>query len=278
MIPVPILLRWREIWRRKTYDLTISAYEAERQNVERLGTAGFETRRWENVYLAVWTGAGDPWHDLTRLVIAVRAKGLTDNPETWRTVLQTAAAKASATVAANAAEFHEVGTVFYETVIPRAERIAATETVQATGFAQHTAAAAYPHLTKIWQATLDESTRPTHMAAHGQRRRINDPYDVGGAALQWPADAGAPLAEVINCRCWEDYELVRPPPGAPPLSPGAPSLLPSGATPAPLPQVNVTDLIRTLTAPVPGVPDLSGVDDLIGDLYLPLPESNIPDG
>lgn len=64
-----------------------------------------------------------------------------------------------------------------------------------------------PEASKIWLATEDERTRPTHRAAEGQRRRLNEPFEVGGAQLRYPGDPLGPADEVINCRCTTVYDF-----------------------------------------------------------------------
>lgn len=54
---------------------------------------------------------------------------------------------------------------------------------------------------KRWAATHDTRTRPTHRLADGQVQPILTPFDVGGAALDHPADFDAPADEFWNCRC-----------------------------------------------------------------------------
>lgn len=54
---------------------------------------------------------------------------------------------------------------------------------------------------KVWISTDDRRTRPTHVAADGQRTLLGSPFQVGGAALLFPGDPRGPAAEVINCRC-----------------------------------------------------------------------------
>lgn len=64
------------------------------------------------------------------------------------------------------------------------------------------------NLTKIWLATEDERTRETHVQADGQRRPLNQPFDVGGAPMDFPGDPFGPDAEVCNCRCTLIYEEI----------------------------------------------------------------------
>lgn len=54
---------------------------------------------------------------------------------------------------------------------------------------------------KVWIATDDSRTRPTHDAADQQRTLLSEPFRVGGAPLLFPGDPRGPAAEVINCRC-----------------------------------------------------------------------------
>lgn len=54
---------------------------------------------------------------------------------------------------------------------------------------------------KVWISTEDKLTRPTHVAADGQRTLLSEPFRVGGAPLLFPGDPRGPAAEVINCRC-----------------------------------------------------------------------------
>ncbi len=54
---------------------------------------------------------------------------------------------------------------------------------------------------KEWLSALDARTRETHADANGQVVRIDEPFMVGGVAMDRPLDPGAPPAEVVNCRC-----------------------------------------------------------------------------
>lgn len=65
---------------------------------------------------------------------------------------------------------------------------------------------------KTWNSLMDGKERPTHHAAHGQEVPVTQPFEVGDAKLMQPGDSslGAPLSEVINCRCWCTYAVVGP--------------------------------------------------------------------
>lgn len=54
---------------------------------------------------------------------------------------------------------------------------------------------------KVWLSTADARTRPTHRTADGQRVPVDDSFQVGGFALEFPGDPGGPAQEVVQCRC-----------------------------------------------------------------------------
>jgi len=60
---------------------------------------------------------------------------------------------------------------------------------------------------KKWNAIGDSVTRATHNRADGQTRDVSKPFEVGGALMQYPGDGslGAPLSEIVNCRCVSEY-------------------------------------------------------------------------
>jgi HK97 family phage portal protein len=53
---------------------------------------------------------------------------------------------------------------------------------------------------KRWLSALDSRTRETHVAAHGQRRRLDEDFTVGDATGPGPGLLGV-ASEVVNCRC-----------------------------------------------------------------------------
>lgn len=85
----------------------------------------------------------------------------------------------------------------------RAMTIASTETAAAYGAARQEALEQSGIEWKKWLTSGNDNVRPTHQAAEGQTRRIDEPYDVGGASLMFPSDGslGAGPEEVINCHC-----------------------------------------------------------------------------
>ena len=86
----------------------------------------------------------------------------------------------------------------------RAERIARTELSRAYNVGNHAAneqaVQAAPELRKRWVKTMDGRVRPDHLAAHGQERKIDEPFDVGGAKLMFPLDPAGPAEQTIGCR------------------------------------------------------------------------------
>ena len=56
-------------------------------------------------------------------------------------------------------------------------------------------------LTVEWCATLDDRTRETHRFLDGQRRDVDDPFDVDGQQIMYAGDPYAPQALIWNCRC-----------------------------------------------------------------------------
>jgi hypothetical protein len=60
---------------------------------------------------------------------------------------------------------------------------------------------------KKWKTMGDSVVRPTHITANNQERDKDDFFEVGGFRMQYPADGsqGAPLSEIVNCRCVTSY-------------------------------------------------------------------------
>ena len=53
---------------------------------------------------------------------------------------------------------------------------------------------------KMWDATLDGDTRPTHRSLDGQVRDVEELFEMDGKSARYPGDFGDP-AEDCNCRC-----------------------------------------------------------------------------
>lgn len=91
----------------------------------------------------------------------------------------------------------------------RAENIARTETKMAfENSAQHALEQLVDDghvesdaITKEWSATGDHRTRPSHLEANGQKRKLNEFFNVGGYRMLHPGDVNAPPSETNSCRC-----------------------------------------------------------------------------
>lgn len=87
------------------------------------------------------------------------------------------------------------------TVIARTETIGALNASRADAFNAVAEADPDTEYERIWLATDDSRTRPTHDVADGQRVPLGSPFVVGGFALAFPGDPTGPPQEVIQCRC-----------------------------------------------------------------------------
>lgn len=56
-----------------------------------------------------------------------------------------------------------------------------------------------------WVAVIDGRTRHAHRQVDGQERGANEPFDVDGHEMMYPADESAPAYLVYNCRCGIKY-------------------------------------------------------------------------
>jgi uncharacterized protein with gpF-like domain len=88
----------------------------------------------------------------------------------------------------------------------RAETIAQTEVGTASGYSTQTEAQVLKqhenlNVKKIWVSMLDDVTRISHVFADGQIQNMDDPFIVGGEALQYPKDPNGSIENTINCRC-----------------------------------------------------------------------------
>ena len=88
----------------------------------------------------------------------------------------------------------------------RAARIARTEMAGSLNHgaletAKETRTRTQEEIIKTWITILDGNCRDDHCNAHGQPRRIDESFSVGGTQMERPHDPSAPAAQVINCRC-----------------------------------------------------------------------------
>ncbi|WP_339171470.1 phage portal protein [Anoxybacillus sp. FSL W8-1294] len=104
----------------------------------------------------------------------------------------------------------QIEALYLEQIIPnRSMVIARTEVISASNAGSRYAAKQTGlQLEKEWVATADKRTRKSHKKADGQRRGIDEPYEVGGHKLMYPGDPSGPAEEVIQCRCTEVYHTV----------------------------------------------------------------------
>ncbi len=93
---------------------------------------------------------------------------------------------------------------------------AAADAAAAATAAGHAAAADWAaandpavRLQRQWFSRKDGKVRDTHTLAHGQRRGIDAPFQVGLASLRFPGDPLGPPGEVRNCRCRAVYRVRR---------------------------------------------------------------------
>ena len=86
------------------------------------------------------------------------------------------------------------------TVVARTEAIGALNAGRYDAF-QALAEETGDEFEKVWLATTDSRTRPSHAEADGQRVPVTEPFMVGGFALDFPGDPNGPPQEVIQCRC-----------------------------------------------------------------------------
>lgn len=87
------------------------------------------------------------------------------------------------------------------TVVARTEAIGALNAARLESFKAYRDEWGEDDLMKVWISTDDTRTRPTHVAADGQRVPLDQPFEVGQARLQFPGDPFGPASEVIQCRC-----------------------------------------------------------------------------
>lgn len=94
----------------------------------------------------------------------------------------------------------------FSTQMARAETIARTEMVGAFNRSNNDTmsrtAKALPGLfDKVWLATKDSRTRPSHREMNGKRVPADGQFRLAGVDVDGPGDPALPPAEVINCRC-----------------------------------------------------------------------------
>lgn len=64
------------------------------------------------------------------------------------------------------------------------------------------------YITKTWNTEGDERVRATHHALDHKSLPVTDSFKTGDASLRFPGDPLAPAGEVVNCRCWLEYDTT----------------------------------------------------------------------
>ena len=60
-----------------------------------------------------------------------------------------------------------------------------------------------------WVATMDNRTRHEHRLLDGQRRKVDEPFEVEGETIMFPSDPTAAPHMVYNCRCAMKWVLTK---------------------------------------------------------------------
>lgn len=181
-----------------------------------------ELKEWEDAMVPVWMGivtdvgnqtieeVGDPDTETPELQITQRVHDFTaakldvlgsveDHTQSQLNDVYDLAVSEdwSTDQLTNAVENLYVG---FETV--RAGTIIFHDVVSSINFARQEA---YQQSTSVdrkrWITTLDGFQRDTHDQAHGQVVAVTESFKVGSALLAYPAQPGAPIEEIANCRC-----------------------------------------------------------------------------
>lgn len=100
-----------------------------------------------------------------------------------------------------------IDALYLDEIIPnRSVVIARSEVVSSSNWSSLEAGKQFAdqygmQLTKVWLATGDDRTRPTHVDADGQEVPLDEPFIVGGEELQYPGDVAGSPSETVMCRC-----------------------------------------------------------------------------
>jgi hypothetical protein len=70
-------------------------------------------------------------------------------------------------------------------------------------------AALFLALNKEWLTQRDGKVRGSHRIADGQKKGLREPFFVGGEYLKKPGDPSGSPENVINCRCFIGYTVLR---------------------------------------------------------------------
>lgn len=101
----------------------------------------------------------------------------------------------------------------------RALAIVRTEVGRAYSTASHErqlqARKVLPGMKKQWRKSGKANGRVDHMLADGQVRKLDEPFDVGGASFMHPRSEDCPVGHAVNCGCvslpyMESWEMQHP--------------------------------------------------------------------
>jgi len=95
----------------------------------------------------------------------------------------------------------------FKSIAARAETITRTECGRVLEMASQArmteAAKSVPGLQNQWMhGTVTRMPRATHLAADGQIRDVDKPFNVGGEELMYPRDPAGSASNTINCGCY----------------------------------------------------------------------------
>jgi len=95
----------------------------------------------------------------------------------------------------------------FKSIAARAETITRNEAGRVLEMAAQAraskAAEVVPGLMKEWRHGAGaRMPRMSHLAAEGQIRKVNEPFDVGGEKLMYPRDPAGSAGNTINCGCY----------------------------------------------------------------------------
>jgi uncharacterized protein with gpF-like domain len=99
---------------------------------------------------------------------------------------------------------------FRARTIARTESISILSQAQEASMAQNITSGAVmaEEVEQVWNATIDNRTRETHLGMNGQVRPWGEPFQSpSGAFLRYPGDPNAPASEVANCRCRRSFKI-----------------------------------------------------------------------
>ena len=89
----------------------------------------------------------------------------------------------------------------------RSELIARTEIVSASNAGSLVGAESTGlGVQKVWLSARDKRTRPDHLTADGQKKKIDESFILSdGSRLMYPGDPSGPGHQTIQCRCTQIY-------------------------------------------------------------------------